>query len=833
MHTFTSILLLISFSAADAEDSAEILSPRNVETPFCYVAGSPRTWPVFSGKLGPQEQLVLTARQGERVLAEGQELRFSGLHVTLSRIGILRVQAPADATIAFELEIAFHRKGEVIDQQVLSVRRAPPNHPISYISDLVDDLIRIFWDNEDRRFLPVKKDGFDQYFRRLQAQGITRLVVWQSPFPLITEPTNFNNEDWRRFELQARAILDSEDLTAGMRTNSRLKNFQWLRLLMMHRLRHDFGRIFTQSAADHGIKLTASFRPFEAALTKYYEVPAFDSDGACLWGFLPLASPVVNYHPAQVGFAHYREILRRMGKEDLADLDTIEIRGVRNASEIARRFAEGKVDLVLLASHFPPLDDTSFVLVRGPDGTFKLQRYESIRGKAESRRQRVDGVRFRVGESDRLVIEGTGLQEARRYLILTSASEFGENVEMPVELDVTLRARAGNRLGRANVYCSLAAATNEARLTRVAGIPADGTYRTEFQAIENGIDFFRRNGERTWQLGDGDLVIDMGADWSVEMVDFNRATAREYVVRQLRTVLAHDAYDEIFVNTRSHTQLAGSTADGVDGVRPMTHYRLHGKNYYHYGIDRAYAPISLAEDPVLRSLADDAKSVEGITTWQRGEWQGSCQSPDSEYAWRYRRNRAVAQGVRALLEDLEREFPGTRIRAVVPQSESVIEAVQADLATMRKPDGSVYGSEYYRHIWGSLNYIPAIGEGMAMVDLSGLSVEPTFLGIRYLPDQGPLDVFVNQYIDDLANNRGSRFRGPRSFIYEAQYTLRAADRSAARKRREEIIRYLLSRKDDIGEVLLYEAADWTYYLPLSDPDVHGHLLSHEQDGDKQ
>lgn len=833
MCILSSLLLLILAPAVDDEDAVRILSPRNLEAPFCYVAGGSRTWPVFSGELSPQEQLALTARQDNRVLAEGQELRFSDLHVTLSRTGVLRVQAPEDATIAFDLGLEVRREGKAIDRQPLTVRRAPPNHPISYIADLVDDLIRIFWDSKARRFLAVKKDGFDQYFRRLQAQGITRLVVWQSPFPLLTESTNFNDEDWHRFKLQAQAILDSEELTAGMRTNSRLKNYQWLRLLMMLRLREDFGHIFTQSAADHGIKLTASFRPFEAALTKYYEVPAFDSDGTYLWGFLPLASPVVNYHPNQVGFAHYREILRRMEKDDQAELSTIEIAGIRDATKIARRFAEGNVDLMLLASHFPPLDDTSFVLVRGPDGTFKLQRYESIRGKAESRRQRVDGVRFRVDESEQLVIEGVRLPRSHRYLILTSASELGESIKMPVELDVTLRAQAGNKLARANVYCSLAAATDEARLTCAAGIPADGTYRTGFQAIENGIDFFRRNGERTWQLGEGDLVIDMGADWSVEMVDFNRTAAREYVVRQVRTVLAHDAYDEIFVNTRSHTQLAGSTADGVDGVRPMTHYRLHGKNYYHYGIDRAYAPISLAEDPVLRSLANDAKSVERITTWQRGEWQGPCQSPDSEYLWRYRRNRAVAQGVRALLEDLEREFPGVHIRAVVPQSESVIESVQAELATMRKPDGTVYGSEYYRHIWGSLNYIPAIGEGMAMVDLSGLSVEPTFLGVRYLPDQGPLELFVNQYIDDLANNRGSRFHGPRSFIYEAQYTLRAADRDAARKRREEIMRYLLSRKDDISEVLLYEAADWTYYLPLSDPDVHGHLLSHEQHGDKQ
>ena len=33
---------------------------------------------------------------------------------------------------------------------------------------------------------------------------------------------------------------------------------------------------------------------------------------------------------------------------------------------------------------------------------------------------------------------------------------------------------------------------------------------------------------------------------------------------------------------------------------------------------------------------------------------------------------------------------------------------------------------------------------------------------------------------------------------------------------------LLAHKQDIGEVILYEAADWLHYLPLSDPDLCGH-----------
>ncbi|MFV1966303.1 MAG: hypothetical protein ACC628_12840 [Pirellulaceae bacterium] len=57
---------------------------------------------------------------------------------------------------------------------------------------------------------------------------------------------------------------------------------------------------------------------------------------------------------------------------------------------------------------------------------------------------------------------------------------------------------------------------------------------------------------------------------------------------------------------------------------------------------------------------------------------------------------------------------------------------------------------------------------------------------------------------------------------QGQFTLRAGDQQAARRDREQIICHLLGLNDDIGEVILYEAADWTYFLPLSDPDLRGH-----------
>ena len=37
-----------------------------------------------------------------------------------------------------------------------------------------------------------------------------------------------------------------------------------------------------------------------------------------------------------------------------------------------------------------------------------------------------------------------------------------------------------------------------------------------------------------------------------------------------------------------------------------------------------------------------------------------------------------------------------------------------------------------------------------------------------------------------------------------------------------MICHLLAHRKDIGEVILYEAADWLYFLPLSDPDLCGH-----------
>ena len=112
---------------------------------------------------------------------------------------------------------------------------------------------------------------------------------------------------------------------------------------------------------------------------------------------------------------------------------------------------------------------------------------------------------------------------------------------------------------------------------------------------------------------------------------------------------------------------------------------------------------------------------------------------------------------------------------------------------------------------------------MALIDLTGTNVEPVFLGSGgYLSDPGPFELFVDEQVRDMADNHGSLFRGPRSYFFEAQFTLRDP---AAREHRERMICELLSRDTEISEVLLYEATDWLHTLPLDDPDFCSHAFT--------
>jgi len=813
---------------ADDTRSPARLAASNTRAPFCYVEGGAREWPVLAHQLGKHQSVSLLAQLDGKRLAQGDRLRFSHLNVSFTPQGKLRIVSDhsneKEKGVSFALTIQLRTADAVDEEQTISVRAAPPGRPISYLADLGDDIIVTFLNNQTKQFRPIDKGSFDQYFRRLQAHGVSRLIVWQTPFPYMADPENYSEEDWQRTERQTRAIVENDELTDILTASTgKLATWTWQRALISLRLTRDFGPMFTKSASEHGIRLTASFRPFEPALTKYYEVPTFDSDGHYLWGFLPLASPVVNYHAQSVCFANHRVILEEMVHADAAEPERIEFSGVKNAALLAERFRQGKSDVELVASHFPPIAEGSFVLVRDRQAGFSLKRYRAVSQLARSKRVRLTGYELSSPVDGTLHITSLKVPSGYRYLILARAGESAEVIEMSVKRPIVLRSRAGSRLGRVNVYRALPESDADGPMTRIAGISATGEYRTTFQTIENSID--RIGKEPTFErLADSELVFDLGADWSVEMLDFERPAARRMAVKQLKSLLHYPAFDEILINTRSHCQLAASTVDGVDGVRPMRHYRLHGKNYVHLGIDRAFAPMSLANSDTISALAADPSTIEQLTTWQPGAWSYDepCQLANSPYAWRYHRNRAVASGVRMLLTDLENEFPGVRIRAVIPPSEAVTRHVRKGLETMPKPDGGVYGRDYYRHIRGSLNHIPAIGEGMAMVDLSGLSVEPVFLGVRFAPEPGPFGLYLDECLSDMADNRGSSYRGPRSFFYEAQETLRTKDHPAWRTRRERIIREALAHKQEINEVILYEAADWLYHLPLSDADLCGH-----------
>ena len=781
--------------------------------------------------------ITLTARHDDELLGEGEVLHFSGFRISINQQDHLQVTSEqASPMMSFELEVALSWPDGASESQKLEVRPAPPNRPISYVADFIDDIISIFQTSNGMGFRNIEKSAFDQYFRRLQAQGITRLIVWLFPFPFIVDPGNYPVEDWDRYEKQARAILESKELTKAFQEHGKSVSWVWIRKQLELRLMKNFGALLSDSAIDHGISLTVSFRPFEAAVTKFINpVPVFDSDGRFLWNFLPIATPIVNYHPDQACFAHYRTILGEMGLSDFGKIDTIEIPGVQNADAFLKRFLAQRDNLKILASEFAPLREDTFVLRRRQDGSFETLRFREIQPEVEKALHVVTGYNIEPAENDSLRITGLDVPNHCGFILLTNPAEVPEALDLSAREPVRLYSKTGTRLGRKNVWWVLNDSTEQRRKTLVAGISPENGDNTDFFTTERSLEFLRAGPGRL-QLIDNILVIDRGAPWSVEMMDFNQAPMRQNVVRELRTVLSYPAFDEIFINTRSHTQLAGYMGDGELGIRPGAWYRDKNMNYKHLGIDLAYAPRTVARAARFRKLASDPSTVEQITTNQAGEWNETCQSPDSPYCWRYTRNQEIAQGVRKLLVDLQQTFPGVRIRAVIPERERVFHAVKEEVAKDSLVEdteqnvatyGQLYGLDWYHNFWRRTNHIPSLCEGMALLDLTGLSVEPVFLGIRHLPAQRPLDFYLRECIKDMTDNHGSDFQGPRSFFYETNPTFSFEPAEQARRRREQIVCYLLSHKRDINEVILYEAATLVWHLDISDPDLYGHgFLDH-------
>src|SRR5690606_24290941 len=109
--------------------------------------------------------------------ATGHEISLEGVTVRVTADGRLHITSTSgDDAVAFALNVRVARADGTGEEQTLTVRPAPPDRPLSYIADFGDDIISIFHES-NHRWRPIEKSGLDQYFRRLQAQGISRLIV--------------------------------------------------------------------------------------------------------------------------------------------------------------------------------------------------------------------------------------------------------------------------------------------------------------------------------------------------------------------------------------------------------------------------------------------------------------------------------------------------------------------------------------------------------------------------------------------------------------------------------------------------------------------------------
>lgn len=827
--------LVLAATAIGAEQP--LLSPRLSEAPYAYRHNGARAWPFLTRAPARDETIRLVAKleDGRQVESSDGLLEAEGLTIAVTRAGKLEITAGASATrpsVALDVEV--RRNNQVAEKQPLMVRPAPPDSPVTYYADFGDDLINIFGagvsgsaqtmlhhnlregGGAERRprtrtanGLPhFDKAGFDQYFRRLQNQGVSRLILWMFPFPFITDASAYGQEAWDLYQRNAQALLGDDRLQAQMLADpSVLVRWGWLRDLMAFRFDPAIHRALSDSAIEHGITLAVSYRPFEQAGSKYYELPVFDADGSFLWNFQPLSSPAVNLRAERIGFAHYREILARMGRPSLGQISRIELAGVRDAEAFVERYRKSRDNLRIVAANFPPVQMDTRVLVRQRNGEFRLTPFRDIAAQAHQARREIKGFEVSVDPVKGLVITKLDIPAEYAFVMIENPSH---EIALPFKSEDPIRlfSAEGSVLGRNATYVVFSGESREEQNTRIAGVTNTSDIHAVFFAADASRELLLKNGLEA-KLGPCSLVIDRGPIVSREMVDFERSEARANVVAEMRSVLKYPAFREIYVNTRSHTSLIGAYGAGAGAVKPIVHFLATKQPYAHLGLDLAYAPVSAVENAALRARAT-ADQVAAITDFHAGEWDGRCEPQDSTKAWRSARNQGVAAGVRLLLKDLSAAFPNTRLRVVAPESPAVDRAVKALLPALPASAPTYTRSRN--------NYIQNIGEGVAMVDLSGLTVEPVLLGTGPSVDPQILKIYLDTALQDLATNRGSRYRGPRGVMYEGQSTLKDA---AGKQAREAVMRSFLSRQGEIDEVIVYEAADWAYRLPWDGFDFLG------------
>lgn len=799
--------LIISAVAVACCAYPQILTHRNLEAPFCYVPGGERSWPITRATLpaGTELKVGVGSASGLKVEVTGQ-----------GRLAIVSGDRADRAETGVRVEVV--RSGAVVETQTLQVRPAPATRPVTYYADFGDDLINVFGTglgvakgrlhHQLREggtpvgarpvrgpdgLIAYHKEGFDQYFRRLQCQGVGKEILWLMPFPFVTDSTAYDVNDWNEYKEQALAIIQSPELGAlGMKAE-RHSSWGWLRDLMVFRLNPSLHQALSDSAIDHGITLAMSYRPFEHAASKYYEVPVFDRDGKFLRFYHPLATPSTDMHPDRVGFAHYREILRRMDRGDEGEPYELEFPNVRNAEQFLERFRQRRDNLRILASEFPPIQADSFVLVRQGNG-YKLKRWSVVQAGAEAKRLVVSGYEVtRDGAS--IHVKGLRVPSGYSFVLIDNRSGEGA-LGLDSGRPVLLRNGKGVELGRTANYFALDESPTEPKKTCIAGITADAEFHPAFFATETALRLAYKAGA-TKELRDAVLVVNRGELYSGEMVDYNLTDARLNALREISAVLKYPAFKSIYINTRSHTQLAADSRDGADGVQPAAYYDPPRRSTAYLGLDLAYAPQSVATDVALRQ-----SSVADLANFRTGEWSGYCQTDECRYQWRAARGRAVASGVRQLILDLEKRFPRVPIQVVLPERESVATTMAAFQRTL--------SGQLVSYSSGRYNYIQNIGEGMTRLDLSGTSAAPVLLGVGAFVSPVVIKKYLDTELEDMKSNAGSSFRGARGIMFEGQYGLKD---ETGRVAREQAMCAMLGRSGQIGEVVLYEAADWIYRLP--------------------
>ena len=139
------VFLIVGVAHVLPGQSPSILSVWNLEAPFPYLHGETRSWPIFQKPLPEGTGISLTARQGDKILGQGKALQFSGLSISINDRDQIQVTSEqVSPLISFELEVTLSQPDGANESQNLEVRPAPPNRPLSYVSDLIDDIIHTF-----------------------------------------------------------------------------------------------------------------------------------------------------------------------------------------------------------------------------------------------------------------------------------------------------------------------------------------------------------------------------------------------------------------------------------------------------------------------------------------------------------------------------------------------------------------------------------------------------------------------------------------------------------------------------------------------------------------